>query len=136
MPQITMCSNVFIANFQQVSHAKNLFQNSMKRISQPIIWYLVCKAEIKEFYFTKYILNLVQNLLMFKSRFSNKYFWYFISLSLFHMIFTAKKRLYVELLWSVFSHIRIKYGETLHISSCSVQIRENTGTFHAVILYH
>ena len=74
MPQITMCSNVFIANFQQVSHAKNLFQNSMKRISQLIIWYLVCKAEIKEFYFTKYILNIVQNLLMFKSRFSNKYF--------------------------------------------------------------
>ena len=33
---------------------------------------------------------------------------------------------YLELFWSLFSRIRIEYGEILRISPYSVQMRENT----------
>ena len=37
-----------------------------------------------------------------------------------------KKFWYSELFWSAFSHIRTEYGEILHISLYSVQMRENS----------
>ena len=38
----------------------------------------------------------------------------------------CKKCPYLELLWSVFSHIRTEYGEILRISPYSIWMRENT----------
>ena len=46
----------------------------------------------------------------------------------------SKKCPYSELLWSVFSRIRTEYGDILRISPYSVQMRENTDTFYAVIV--
>ena len=43
------------------------------------------------------------------------------------MLWTLRKKYpYWELCWSLFSRNRTEYGDILHISSCSVQIRENT----------
>ena len=38
---------------------------------------------------------------------------------------------YSELFWSIFSRIRTEYGETIRISSYSVQIGENTDQYNS-----
>ena len=58
-----------------------------------------------------------------------------------YKFFTGEKWLYSELFWSVFSRIRIQYGEMVRISQYSVQLREITdqknskyGYFYTVLL--
>ena len=48
-----------------------------------------------------------------------------ISLTILVAFALGKKSLYLELLWSAFSRIRIEYGEIRSISPYSVQLREN-----------
>ena len=43
-----------------------------------------------------------------------------------HLAALRKNCPYLELFWSVFSHIRTEYGEKPSISPFSIQIRENT----------
>ena len=49
---------------------------------------------------------------------------------LFQYFALRKKCPYSDLLWSVFSHIRTKYGQILRISPYSIRMRKNTNQNH------
>ena len=53
-----------------------------------------------------------------------------IFLAYFNIFALRKKCPYSDLLWSVFSHIRTKYGQILRISPYSIRMRKNTNQNH------
>ena len=54
----------------------------------------------------------------------------------FNELFSLRKKCpYAEIFWSVFSRIRIEYGEIHRISPCLVQMRENTDQYNSEYEY-
>ena len=112
------------------------FQYILPRIVWKLLYFPLCTVDNLWFFPNPFTGRKIANRLLFQS--TLKYlveFFCFLRLSSLTRAVTysairpqilRKKCLYLELFWSIFSHIRIEYGETLRSSPYSVRMREKT----------